>query len=80
MTFESRLPPCSRSNVKFNSSTRFQEGAATLAVLASPGADLKQIKGRPMWQMRVNKQYRLRFVVVRDLPLEVEDVWFGDPH
>ena len=56
-------------------------GAPTLAVLASPGADLKQIKGRkPVWQMRVNRQYRLRFVVVRDPPLEVEEVWFGDPH
>lgn len=56
-------------------------GAPTLAVLASPGADLKQIKSRrPLWQMRVNRQYRLRFAVVRDPPLEVEDVWFGDPH
>lgn len=53
--------------------------APTLAVLA--GADLKQIKGRrPVWQMRVNRQFRLRFIVVRDPPLEVEDVWFGDPH
>ncbi len=56
-------------------------GAPTLAVLASPGADLKQLKGaKAMWQMRVNLQYRLRFVVVRDPPLEVGDVWFGDPH
>lgn len=55
--------------------------APTLAALASPGADLKRIAGRKaVWQMRVNRQYRLRFVVVRDPPLEVEDVWFGDPH
>ena len=55
--------------------------APTLAVLASPGADLKQIRGsKSVWQMRVNQQYRLRFGVVRDPPLEVEDVWFGDPH
>ena len=56
-------------------------GAPTLAALASPGADLKQLKGaKSMWQMRVNQQYRLRFVVVRDPPLDVGDVWFGDPH
>ncbi len=56
-------------------------GAPTLSALASPGADLKQIKGeKALWQMRVNQQYRLRFVVVRDPPLDVADVWFGDPH
>ncbi len=56
-------------------------GAPTLGALASPGADLKQIKGTKMlWQMRVNQQDRLRFVVVRDPPLGVADVWFGDPH
>ena len=56
-------------------------GAPTLAALASPGADLKQLKdAKPVWQMRVNQQYRLRFVVVRNPPLEVDDVWFGDPH
>jgi plasmid maintenance system killer protein len=56
-------------------------GAPTLGALASPGADLKQIKGaRTSWQMRANQQYRLRFVLVRDPPLEVGDIWFGDPH
>jgi plasmid maintenance system killer protein len=56
-------------------------GAPTLAALASPGADLKRLKGaKSVWQMRVNQQYRLRFMVVRDPPLEVGDVWFGDPH
>lgn len=55
--------------------------APTLGDLTSPGADLKQIKGKQAtWQMRVNRQYRVRFVVVRDPPLEVDDVWFGDPH
>ncbi|MBP6014855.1 MAG: type II toxin-antitoxin system RelE/ParE family toxin [Alphaproteobacteria bacterium] len=56
-------------------------GAPTLGALASPGADLKQLKGtKALWQMRVNQQYRLRFIVVRDPPLDVADVWFGDPH
>lgn len=56
-------------------------GAPTLSALASPGADLKKLKGaKALWQMRVNQQYRLRFVVVRDPSLDVADVWFGDPH
>lgn len=55
--------------------------ATRLLDLASPGADLKKLKGaRGVWQMRVNRQYRIRFRVVEDEPLEVADVWFGDPH
>ena len=55
--------------------------ATNLSELASPGADLKKLKGaRNTWQMRVNRQFRIRFRVLTDEPLEVADVWFGDPH
>lgn len=54
------------------------DGAVNRAELATPGADLKG--ERHKWQMRVNNQYRIRFNIVRDEPLEVADVWFGDPH
>lgn len=58
------------------------DAATKLSDLASPGADLKKLAGvKPQtWQIRVNDQYRLRFQVVRDAPLEVAEVWFGDPH
>lgn len=58
------------------------DAATQLNELASPGADLKKLAGvKPeTWQIRVNEQYRLRFQVVRQTPLEIADVWFGDPH
>lgn len=57
------------------------DAAMQLSDLASPGADLKQLKKeRHGWQMRVNKQFRIRFNVAKKQPLEVADVWFGDPH
>ena len=58
------------------------DAATRLDDLASPGADLKKLAGvRPAtWQMRVNDQYRVRFQIVRETPLEVSLVWFGDPH
>lgn len=58
------------------------DAATRLDDLASPGADLKKLAGTkpPTWQIRVNDQYRVRFQIVRDAPLEVADVWFGDPH
>lgn len=55
--------------------------ATRLSDLLSPGADLKKLKGaRGVWQMRVNRQYRIRFRVLVETPLEVADVCFGDPH
>jgi proteic killer suppression protein len=57
------------------------DAATQLSDLASPGADLKQLKKeRHGWQMRVNKQFRIRFNVLKKEPLDVADVWFGDPH
>jgi proteic killer suppression protein len=58
------------------------DAATKLEDLASPGADLKKLAGikPPTWQMRVNDQYRIRFQIVRQSPLEVGAVWFGDPH
>ena len=58
------------------------DAATRLDDLASPGADLKKLAGTkpPTWQIRANDQYRVRFQIVRDAPLEVAEVWFGDPH
>lgn len=58
------------------------DAATRLDDLASPGADLKKLAGvKPeTWQIRVNDQYRVRFQIVRHAPLEVAEVWFGDPH
>ena len=57
------------------------DAAIQLSDLASPGADLKQLKKeRHGWQLRVNNQFRIRFNVTKKEPLEVADVWFGDPH
>lgn len=58
------------------------EAATRLDDLASPGADLKKLAGvKPeTWQIRVNDQYRVRFQVVSHTPLELAQVWFGDPH
>ncbi len=58
------------------------DAATRLRDLAAPGADLKKLRGvKPeTWQVRVNDQYRVRFQIVRDNPLEVAEVWFGDPH
>ncbi len=58
------------------------EAAARLDDLRSPGADLKKLVGvKPeTWQIRVSDQYRVRFQIVRHAPLEVAEVWFGDPH
>ncbi|MGH6950138.1 MAG: type II toxin-antitoxin system RelE/ParE family toxin [Vitreimonas sp.] len=58
------------------------DAATKLGDVASPGADLKKLAGgKPeTWQMRVNDQYRLRFKVIREAPLEIAEVWFGDPH
>jgi toxin HigB-1 len=58
------------------------DAATKLDDLASPGSDLKKLAGvKPeTWQIRVNDQYRLRFQIIRHTPLEVGEVWFGDPH
>jgi toxin HigB-1 len=58
------------------------DAATRLDDLACPGADLKKLKGvKPeTWQIRVGDQYRVRFQIVRHAPLEVAEVWFGDPH
>jgi toxin HigB-1 len=58
------------------------DAATQLGDLAAPGADLKKLQGvKPeTWQVRVNDQYRVRFQIVRHNPLEVAEVWFGDPH
>jgi proteic killer suppression protein len=58
------------------------DAALKLDDLASPGADLKKLKGvtPETWQIRVNDQFRIRFEIVRTTPLEITDVWFGDPH
>jgi toxin HigB-1 len=58
------------------------DAATQLNDVASPGADLKKLAGvKPeTWQIRVNEQYRLRFQIVSHTPLEVTEVWFGDPH
>ncbi|MDX2275176.1 MAG: type II toxin-antitoxin system RelE/ParE family toxin [Hyphomonadaceae bacterium] len=58
------------------------DAALSLNDLAAPGADLKKLKGvtPETWQIRVNDQFRVRFQIVRLTPLEVAEVWFGDPH
>ena len=55
--------------------------ATAMDQLKSPGADLKILKGEKHdWQMRVTKQYRIRFNVASDNPFAVIDVAFGDFH
>lgn len=56
------------------------DAATTLQDLRSPpGNDLKR-RGDGLWQIRVNDQYRILFSAVSEVPLRVEDMWFGDPH